>query len=60
MSYADTMKRVISEKVHMNYIVNKYKEAVSKDLIVKKPLNRPEINVSRLKTIIEQNGKSNA
>ena len=46
MSYADTMKRVISEKVQMNYIVNKYKEAVSKDLILKKPVNRPEINVS--------------
>ena len=59
MSYADTIKRVISEKVQMNYIVNKYKEAMSKDLIVKKPVNRPEINVSRLKTRIDQNGKSN-
>jgi hypothetical protein len=43
----------------MNFIINKYKEAMSKDLIVKKPLNRPEINVSRLKTRIDQNGKSN-
>ena len=59
MSYADTIKRVISEKVQMNYIVNKYKEAMSKDLIVKKPLNRPEINVSRLKTRIDQTGKLN-
>ena len=59
MTYADTIKRVISEKVQMNYIVNNDKEAMSKDLIVKKPLNRPEINVSRLKTRIDQNGKLN-
>ena len=48
------MKKVISEKFQ-----NKFKEAMQIEMTAeKKPVNRPEINVSRLKTRIDHNGKA--
>lgn len=49
MNYGEIMKKVISEKVQ-----SKFREAMQKEMAAQKmPLNRPEINVSRLKTRID-------
>ena len=46
------MKKIITEKVQMSYIRNKFGEAMNKELNSRKTLNI-DINVSRLKTIFD-------
>ena len=52
VSYSDIMKKIITEKVQMSYIRNKFGEAMNKELNSRKTLNI-DINVSRLKTIFD-------
>lgn len=51
-SFRDALKNILHDKVRMAEIQQLYKLAIENAIHVRKPGNGPDINVSRLKTIM--------
>ncbi len=53
-SFREALKHIITDKIRMAEIQQLYKLAIENALHVRRPGHGPDINVSRLKTIIDK------